>query len=325
MKKKPKSGTAEAVRPGDPRNRTEDGANPRSDGSAAPAADAREALKRHPFLRDTRDRWIPRSSIIKATYNPRQIDLNAKIKLKEGLREYGLVEPLVWNERTGNLVGGHQRITVMDEEVNFPASGEDYSVLVCVVDLSPSDEKTLNVLLNNPGAQGWWDWQGLKELAAGDKGFDPELAGFDKIFLKANFDAFTAPDDGLDLSHIFGAQEEDPAKADADAIAKMKATKEDFKASEGEMNREGFYLMVVGRTVGEKEMFCRALGLSDFTKNVELRDVYQRINKLVERGETIDIGWTPPPDPQTESKSESPGDRPDSGAAEPDAGKGGVS
>ena len=48
-----------------------------------------------------------------APYNPRR-ELKpgspAYEKLAASLREFGLVEPLVWNEASGYVVGGHARL-----------------------------------------------------------------------------------------------------------------------------------------------------------------------------------------------------------------------
>ena len=56
------------------------------------------------------------SDLIPADYNPRKAlrpgDSEYE-KLKRSIEEFGLVEPLIWNERTNRLVGGHQRLTVM--------------------------------------------------------------------------------------------------------------------------------------------------------------------------------------------------------------------
>ena len=53
---------------------------------------------------------IPITQINPAAYNPRK-DLQPGDpkykKLKKSLTEFDCVEPLVWNEDTGNLVGGH--------------------------------------------------------------------------------------------------------------------------------------------------------------------------------------------------------------------------
>jgi len=51
-----------------------------------------------------------------AAYNPRR-DLKPGDKdyekLKRSIEEFGFVEPVVWNRRTGFVVGGHQRLKVL--------------------------------------------------------------------------------------------------------------------------------------------------------------------------------------------------------------------
>lgn len=119
---------------------------------------------------------IPIQNINPAPYNPRK-DLKPGDpmyeRLKGALTEFGCVEPLVWNRRTGNLVGGHQRLKVLKEQ------GVD-SVQVSVVDLSPEKEKALNLALNK--ITGDWDEQKLAELLdelVDLPDFDLELTGFD--------------------------------------------------------------------------------------------------------------------------------------------------
>ena len=56
------------------------------------------------------------ADITPAEYNPRvaltENDFEYQA-LKASIDEFGLVVPLIVNERTGNLVSGHQRLTVM--------------------------------------------------------------------------------------------------------------------------------------------------------------------------------------------------------------------
>ena len=51
-----------------------------------------------------------------SAYNPRK-DLkpgDAEYeKLRRSIEEFGYVEPIIWNKRTGNIVGGHQRYKVL--------------------------------------------------------------------------------------------------------------------------------------------------------------------------------------------------------------------
>ena len=98
------------------------------------------------------------SKINPAAYNPR-VDLKPGDKdyekLKDSINTFGYVEPLVWNSKTGNLVGGHQRLKILIEQGLV-------EVEVSVVDLSPDKEKALNLALNR--IQGDWDNQKLATL-----------------------------------------------------------------------------------------------------------------------------------------------------------------
>ena len=75
-----------------------------------------------------------------AAYNPRR-DLKPGDKdyekLKRSIEEFGFVEPVVWNRRTGFVVGGHQRLKVLLD------MGET-EIDCVVVDLEPEKEKALN-------------------------------------------------------------------------------------------------------------------------------------------------------------------------------------
>lgn len=75
-------------------------------------------------------------------YNPRDITDPAFEGLKTSLKRFGLVDTVIINKRTGNLVGGHQRVKAA-ESVGIT------EIPAMVVDLSEVDEKALNVTLNN--------------------------------------------------------------------------------------------------------------------------------------------------------------------------------
>lgn len=110
-----------------------------------------------------------------ADYNPRK-DLmpgdKEYEKLKNSVMEFGLVDPLVFNERTGRLVGGHQRLKVL-KDLNYK------EVDVSVVDIPENEEKALNIALNK--IEGDWEKDKLKDLLEElDTGeIDMDLTGFD--------------------------------------------------------------------------------------------------------------------------------------------------
>ncbi len=113
-----------------------------------------------------------------ADYNPRTIAEEALDGLGNALDKFGLVQPLVWNERTRTLVGGHQRLKVL-------ISKGVKKVTVAVVDLSETDEKALNVSLNNPAIAGQFD-DGLQSLLLELQVNDEDL--FSDLHLEALLD-----------------------------------------------------------------------------------------------------------------------------------------
>lgn len=139
---------------------------------------------------------VKRSQIKMADYNPRTIDKSNQEKLIKAIKENGLIEPLVWNRRTGVLVGGHQRLTAADTIYQ----NADYDVPVAIIDVDTKTEKKLNVQLNNPSLQGSWDLDELLKLSD-DVSF--EEMGFDQSDIDNMFDgqvAFSSDDDPDDLS-----------------------------------------------------------------------------------------------------------------------------
>ena len=93
-----------------------------------------------------------------AEYNPRvrltEVDHEYKA-LKASIDEFGLVVPLIVNERTGTLVSGHQRLNVMlSEGVEETEVG--------IVDMEPEREKALCIALNKISGQ--WDYGALADI-----------------------------------------------------------------------------------------------------------------------------------------------------------------
>lgn len=110
-----------------------------------------------------------------AKYNPRK-ELKPGDpefeKLKNSITEFGYVEPVIWNKKTGNVVGGHQRLSVLKH------LGEK-EVDCIVVDMDLQKEKALNIALNKISGQ--WDVPLLTDLLKDldDSGFNVSLTGFD--------------------------------------------------------------------------------------------------------------------------------------------------
>lgn len=200
---------------------------------------------------------VPRDQIKNAPYNPRKIAESARKRLRANIEKVGLIEPIIWNKRTGFVVGGHQRLKALDALEVTP----NYLVPVAVVDLDERTEKAQNVFLNNGEAQGEWDLGVLGDLLKDIR--EPEDAGFD----------------AGDLYQLFGTNpvtrtaeaEEVARQVAAEATEQVERVKADrppqnFKAREAKQSdREAadFYLVVVFPNDPARLAFTTALGLPD--------------------------------------------------------------
>jgi DNA modification methylase len=119
---------------------------------------------------------IPVAKMQPATYNPRK-DLKpgdvAYEKIKRSLNDFGYVDPVIWNEATGNIVGGHQRYKVLVSE-----GATEIDCVVVHIE-NPNDEKALNIALNK--AVGEWEPKALADLLTDlqQNGYDLGATAFD--------------------------------------------------------------------------------------------------------------------------------------------------
>nr|DAL85233.1 MAG TPA: Putative modification methylase [Caudoviricetes sp.] len=138
---------------------------------------------------------MPLSELNPAAYNPRK-DLQPGDREYEALNrsfdEFGYIEPIIHNKRTGNLVGGHQRLKILYAKGHTEAE-------TVIVDLSEEDEKILNVALNK--IKGRWDYEKLPELLKEiDEAGELANTGFEAYELEALLTSY---------DHISDLMEED--------------------------------------------------------------------------------------------------------------------
>lgn len=151
-------------------------------------------------------RTVKIEKINPAIYNPRD-DLEPGDpeyeNLKKSILKYGCVQLLVWNIRTGTLVGGHQTFKVLLE------LGVK-EVQVCVVDLPLEQEQVLNIALNK--ISGRWDEVKLAVLLeelTQLPDFDVSLIGFSTPELSSLFDKYLEPkEDNFDFDAALAAIKE---------------------------------------------------------------------------------------------------------------------
>lgn len=191
---------------------------------------------------------ISRDMIKNAPYNPRIMDESAKKRLRKNIAKHGLVAALTWNKRTGNLVGGHQRL----EQLDALEKSKNYDLTVCVVDVDEREEAALNVQLNNPSMQGEWD---LDKLANMTEEFDLDLSD-DLGFTESDIDFMFEGDDRF--SQLFETKEGENMRGDLEAVKEArKKSVENLK----ERNNINWYTVIVFENQQERENFMKEISI----------------------------------------------------------------
>jgi hypothetical protein len=187
---------------------------------------------------------IHRSELKDAPYNPRYLSDAARDKLRAGIKKIGLLAPPVWNARTGHIVSGHQRLSIMDS-----LKGKaDYTLRVAKVDLDETSEKEANLLMNNPEAMGEWDLEKLEAMLS-TEGLDLDATGFDVG----------------DVYRMFGTA---PMKAEQvdELSTRLQEAQLAFEESTQEAPENGpteFYSVIVFRDAKDRDDFHATLKLPD--------------------------------------------------------------
>jgi hypothetical protein len=150
------------------------------------------------------------SDLKPAAYNPRKITEKQLSMLKKSMVEFGDLSGIVKNVRTGNLVGGHQRIKNLDPSWQiFKQSHTDKTGTVAIgyvetpagrwsyreVDWPQKKEAAANISANQQGGE--FDMPKLKEIIIDldDGSMDMELLGFNSHELELMMTAIK-PDEG---------------------------------------------------------------------------------------------------------------------------------
>lgn len=207
---------------------------------------------------------INRSDIQNAEYNPRIMDKEAKKRLREGLKKHGLVSTLTWNKRTGNLVGGHQRL----EQLDALEGSNSYSLDVCVIDVDEAEEAILNVQLNNPSMQGEWDFDRLADMTA-DFGISFDDMGFTQTDIDFMFDGDER------FSDLFEGSEVHETKEKLNKVKEARAASvDDMK----ERNGINWYSVIVFESEEAKREFYKRINTPIFEEYLTV-DKLERLTK----------------------------------------------
>lgn len=208
---------------------------------------------------------ISRDMIKNAPYNPRIMDEKAKKRLRKNIAKHGLVAALTWNKRTGNLVGGHQRL----EQLDALEKTKDYDLTVCVVDVDEREEAALNVQLNNPSMQGEWD---LDKLANMTEEFDLDLSE-DLGFTDSDIDFMFEGDDRF--SQLFETAEGEKMRGD---LEKVKAARKQSVDNLKDRNNINWYTVIVFENETDRDAFMKEISIPKYEKYVT-EDQVRRITR----------------------------------------------
>ena len=198
------------------------------------------------------ERWQPRrvhrSEILNAPYNPRVMSDRARARLRDGIKAIGLIDAPVWNARTGNLVGGHQRLATIDAIVGHA----NYHLTVQAVDLDDKTEREANILLNNHEAQGSWDLDKLAALFRDDH-LTVAATGFDVADMYRLFG-----DSPITGAPAFTPEMDEMAGKLRDMNQRYQA---EVRAITKVRDNEHFYVVVVFESFAECGLFLDDFGL----------------------------------------------------------------
>jgi len=137
-----------------------------------------------------------------ASYNPRQINTKQYKDLKESIKKFDLVDPIIINKDM-TVIGGHQRLKVCKDL--------KHTEIDCVVlDLTKEEERELNIRLNKSGGE--FD---LDILANEFEIEELKDWGFKEIELGLNIDKIDIEEQPSNDNYIITITEDDISKANA--------------------------------------------------------------------------------------------------------------
>lgn len=232
---------------------------------------------------------VKRSEIHPADYNPRKIDEQGKRMLKRSMKQFGVVGGIIVNSQTGNtIVGGHQKVAILDEMYKYPDN--DYSLRVEMISVDRKTEKTLNIALNNGNISDSWDYDALARLVPDIDYKDAGLTDADLNMIGCDFLLQTEEENSLAgaleemMQPVTERKEAEKAARQlerAEKVAHMKDVKQQVKeqARETAANMDA-YLMLSFDTWEAKAAFCERFGYDPNMKFIKGEVFDEQIERI---------------------------------------------
>lgn len=196
-----------------------------------------------------------------ADYNPRVITEEAKKKLKNSIKQYGLIEPILINTKNNRIISGHQRydclVELLMEDDNLAEREFDYIIkddCGYILDFNKLQiknedyEKALNIVLNNTNLMGDYDYQKLESILTELEfnGFDLEFTGFDNL---ADIDIDLLGDD-----FSFGDEETEFTESIEDDFELPAEEELEVTVEAGDFYRLGNHYLLCGDATKEEDV-----------------------------------------------------------------------
>jgi hypothetical protein len=236
---------------------------------------------------------VKRSEIHFADYNPRVITDSARNKLKKWFKENGKgqLAPITVNQRTMNVVSGHQRLSVLDMLLKYPEN--DYNLTVAMTDLDEKTEVEANVFMNNKSAQGDFDYDMLGQL----HDIFPDISFTDDFGFDESEVSLMLNDKGDDIAAMMGdspevdtvVQEAKQFKADdyhTNRKKELNKIKDNAKTDGSiDLEKDDFMITIVCKNNEEKHAIMKLMHEKEtekYIKSFKLYDIYDHKIKLRE-------------------------------------------
>ena len=214
-----------------------------------------------------------RSQIKLHEQNPRTIPEENRKALKRGIKKFG-------------MVGGIEL-----QKFNPETKENDYLIRVDLIDVEEKEEKELLILLNNPSAQGEWDYDTLRELIPDIDYKDAGLTEQDLDIIGVDFNFQTEEENTIadELDTLMEpVREERQAEVTqkqaerAEKVAHMKQVKEEVKqaATKAAADMDA-YLMLSFDNWDAKVEFCEKFGFNPDEKFLKGEVFSEKIETLL--------------------------------------------
>lgn len=188
------------------------------------------------------DKKFKTSFLKPAKYNPRMMDEEEHQELEEAINYFGLVDPIIFNTKSGVIIGGRQRYEhIKDNEYGYALLLGDIGWYFTEEDLKldgEADEKALNIALNKIG--GKFDNSLLKPMIETLLDTDTPVIGFNDMEINEIVEeGFT----NIDPEEGFG--KELPEKGEYNKEPEQRKVKT-FYLKEGDTWNIGNHKLIVG-------------------------------------------------------------------------------